>query len=1012
MTPSAAGSSSAGRSCTGSLQARAVAPSTTVPGRAVAPPPAKPADSVPVLLVAEAQPPTRPCARASGSRARRGGRRGLDGLRVVGTTSGQEGLGSRRHDLAPRGGPRLRTPGRPAGPAPGPRARRRAPPQRSCPSVPGPLGTAPTGRGRGEGRVVGLGLGLQRRRTDRVGIGLDARRAATSGARRPTTWSGDAASLTCSRPRWTRCARVVVTANSPHPVSSTRSRTRRRPSTRASSAHSSRLTSGSWCSTTGTASTASRPGHEQRELLPRLGARLGLGEHLRGLERDTDVVEVGRRLVEPELALGPAQQVEDGVDDLVGGRLAHELGLDRAGLEQGARDSHPAADGTGDGLAQRRVVDGAGADDAAHQRGARPVGAGGRRRARHGTRPRPRRGVPDASSPAQRTARRTCRWTPAATTTSGSPNASSEPSRFTGRSSFGRTVGVRWGHRRGPAPGRSRPGRRRGGVGGGPVGRCGRVLDDGSAAGTTAASARGAAVGATPAGMSRGEPGATVPVPGCRRSDARDEGQRGLALGPLGRLAGLGLRAAPPRPARPCAPRRRPRRRPGTPRRPRAARRPGLDRSTSATAAAARRTSKSISPALAPAAATATSTASSSQEMRKTVPVSPSTYTWDRSPRPRPCGGLLAEAEQRGAHRRDAVLVHARRAGAEAIASPSKDTIGGGLELGSLAEQVGERAVEPRGAAGDGKRRTWGTSTASRTWGRTTRHALPIGRPPPGLSHDGRPRRPGLAARGARGVSEPRPRSSAARSTDADGRAPGHELAPGGRPGAAAGRGPEATVPPRRRPRRGERRRPGVVDDVEQACPAAGGTVVDERVGDARGHRLDHDVAASAPSAAAIPAGDLELGTHRLRRGQQVGGRLGAAGHDQHPRRAEPAPARPPPSGRSPRRRAPRRSRSPAARRARSSAATRPSTSVLAPCRPPSCRAPRCWRLRSPCATGSSVVEQREDRLLERHREREPRPRAVETVEEGGEAASGTTSTRSYSQAQPELAVRRPVQDR
>ena len=158
-----------------------------------------------------------------------------------------------------------------------------------------------------------------------------------------------------------------------------------------------------------------------------------LGEHLRVVEADADVVDVGRGLVEAEVAVGPAQQVEHRVDRLVGGGLAQQLGLDGTGLEQGAGDAHPAGDGTRDRLAQRGVVDGARADDPAHQRGARAVGAG----AGDPAVAEPDHTVDLATADAGRRSSRPPDFPVEASSanTSGSPNASSEPSRFTVRAS-------------------------------------------------------------------------------------------------------------------------------------------------------------------------------------------------------------------------------------------------------------------------------------------------------------------------------------------------------------------------------------------------------------------------------------------------------------------------------------------------------------------------------------------------------------------------------------------------
>ena len=83
---------------------------------------------------------------------------------------------------------------------------------------------------------------------------------------------------------------------------------------------------GSSVSTTGMVSTTSGLRDEPWTPRPRLAARRRLGHHVLGGTDEPDVVGVGLVHVEGEVALGPAQQVEDGVDGLLGGQPLDELG--------------------------------------------------------------------------------------------------------------------------------------------------------------------------------------------------------------------------------------------------------------------------------------------------------------------------------------------------------------------------------------------------------------------------------------------------------------------------------------------------------------------------------------------------------------------------------------------------------------------------------------------------------------------------------------------------------------
>ena len=199
-----------------------------------------------------------------------------------------------------------------------------------------------------------------------------------------------------------------------------------------------------------------------------------------------------------------------------------------------------------------------------------------------------------------------------------------------------------------------------------------------------------------------------------------------------------------------------------------------------------------------------------------------------------------------------------------------------------------------------------------------------------------------------------------------------------------AGRAPAASA-------RGRRRR--------RAAPGRRRTCRRERVRRARRQGADEQVAA---------AQHRRVDTPRARgRTPEPGGggqrldRLGA--HHEHRRAgAELARARPAPSGRSRRRRARpaggRRSR-PASRRA----ATMPWTSVL--CARPAPVAQHDGVGRGDVAGEvAHLVEQRQDRLLERHRQRQPGPGAVEAVEQRRAGRPSPQSTASYVQSSPSAA--------
>ena len=117
-------------------------------------------------------------------------------------------------------------------------------------------------------------------------------------------------------------------------------------------------------------------GDQLLELGPGLHTGLRLEEDTRVVEADPDVIEVGRRLVEPELTGGPAQQIEHGIDHLVCGGLAHELTVDRTGLEECAREPDAALGHTLHCLTKREVIDDTGADNSANQRSSGDVRAG------------------------------------------------------------------------------------------------------------------------------------------------------------------------------------------------------------------------------------------------------------------------------------------------------------------------------------------------------------------------------------------------------------------------------------------------------------------------------------------------------------------------------------------------------------------------------------------------------------------------------------------------------------
>ena len=109
---------------------------------------------------------------------------------------------------------------------------------------------------------------------------------------------------------------------------------------------------------------------------------------------------------------------------------------------------------------------------------------------------------------------------------------------------------------------------------------------------------------------------------------------------------------------------------------------------------------------MAPAAATATRTASSSagdQEDRAGLALD---VDLGQVAAAEALGGLLAQAEQGGAHRGHPVLVHARRAGRRPSRRPSKDTTAAASSSGACASRSASarssRAARPRGLVGHG----------------------------------------------------------------------------------------------------------------------------------------------------------------------------------------------------------------------------------------------------------------------------------------------------------------------